>query len=109
VSYASRKGYRCERDTREYLRQAGITTIRPRTTSYAATDLGDLTGLPMVVSCKDWATMALSAWCDELSDMVDRSPYDTGLIVHRRRGRSVSQMYVTTTLGLVVPLIDRFR
>lgn len=105
MSYATAKGYRGEADVRGFFAARGVTLIRPRTTSYAATDIGDLAGLPLVMSVKNHATLNLSGWCDEMAAMVERSPWDTGVVIHKRRGHPPRRMYVTTTLEYAAPLL----
>jgi hypothetical protein len=105
VSYASEKAYRAEHDARTYLASQGLATERPRTTSIPGVDSTDLSGLPLVLSVKNHARMTLGAWCDELDVMVARSPWNTGVVIHKRRGAPPSRMYVTTTLELYVPMV----
>jgi hypothetical protein len=111
MSYASRKGYMGEAVPRDYLSdRLGVQLRRPRTTSRTATDTGDLDGLPMVLSCKAHERMRLAEWVDELEAMVGRSPWETGVVVHKRPGRATGAgYYVTTSLGLLVPLVAAYR
>lgn len=106
MSYASDKAFRAEHDVRTYLAGAGLDVTRPRTTSRKGVDYTDLIGLPLVFSVKNRERMALGEWCDELGVMIGRSPWDTGVVVHKRRGAPPARMYVTTTLALLVPLIQ---
>jgi len=111
MSYASRKGYMAEATVKEYLSdRLGERLTRPRTTSRRGVDTGDLEGLPMVVSCKNHERMRLAEWVDELEAMVGRSPWETGVVVHKRPGRaSGAHYYATTSLGLLVPLVAAYR
>jgi hypothetical protein len=72
---------------------------RPRTTSHAARDTGDVHGLPFVVSVKAHRALALAAWVDELGAMVDRSPWTTGVVVHKRAGASSARRWYVTMNG----------
>lgn len=110
MSYSSEKGYRAEHAVVEYLSaQLGAEVVRPRTTSITAVDTGDVVGVPFVVSVKNHAATRLSTWVDELTAMVARSKWETGLVVHKRRAKGhPSEWYATTPLGLLLPMIDAY-
>ena len=109
MSYETDKGYRGERTVRDYYLSSGLACVRPRTTSRTDTDAGDITGPPWVTSVKNHRRMALAGWVDELHDMVRRAQLDTGIVVHHRVGRGrPDDWYVTTTLGLAVPLLRTY-
>ena len=104
MSYASDKGYRGEVEAMDMLSSLGRPLYRPRTTSHTATDTGDVSGLPFVVSVKAHRALALAAWVDELGAMVDRSPWLTGVVVHKRAGcGSARRWYVTMNGRLFLP------
>jgi hypothetical protein len=106
MSYESKKGYSAEHAVVRELQPIGNRIYRPRTTSYLAVDTGDVHGLPLVISVKNQARLELSTWVDELSAMVDRSIFDTGIVVHKRRGKGrAADWYVTTSLGLYLPVL----
>jgi hypothetical protein len=107
VSYESEKGSYAETVVARALAPYGQEVHRPRTTSLRERDTGDVHGLPMVVSVKNRQRMVLSEWVDELGHMVERSRWDTGVVVHKRSGRGqVNDWYVTTSFGLFLPLVE---
>lgn len=109
MSLSSRKGWEAEHAVCELLKPFGSDVYRPRTTSHTATDVGDIQGLPMVVSVKNHKRMALSEWTDEMSAMVDRTRWDTGVVIHKRVGRTDPlAWYVTTSVRLWLPQLYEF-
>jgi len=96
MSYASRKGYGAEAAIVKLLTQCGFTVTRPRTTSHRDTDTGDVRGLPLVISVKNHARIKLAECCDELRAMVERSPWDTGVLIHKRIGRGQPEDWYAT-------------
>lgn len=109
MSYASDKGYRGEVEAMDMLCALGRPLHRPRTTSHAATDMGDIAGLPWVVSVKAQRSLALSVWVDELGAMVDRSPWRTGVVIHKRVGcGNARRWYVTMTGRLFLPFAESY-
>lgn len=106
MSASSRKGYVGERGALDLLAPLGLVT-RPRTTSYAATDTGDVHGLPFVVSVKNQpARLRLALWADELVELVERSEHPTGILVVKRVGASdPRRWYVVTTGALALPIL----
>lgn len=109
MSYTSKKGYSAEHAVATWLAPYGDDVRRPRTTSYAATDTGDVAGLPLVLSVKNHARDTLAGWVDELSTMVERSPYETGVVIHKRvRVGHPDGWYVTTNGRLFLPLLCGF-
>ena len=113
MSYASNKGYSAEHAIAAYLAESlgplASDVRRPRTTSLRATDTGDIAGLPLVISAKNHARDTLSTWVDELSTMVERSPYETGVVWHKRvRAGQPSGWYVTTNGRFLIPLLVGF-
>lgn len=109
MSYASDKGYRAEKAVCDYLAGIERNVRRPRLTSYQDTDTGDIAGLPFVVSIKDHARLALADFVDEMTKMVGRSSWATGIVVHKRRGRrDAGDWYVTLPLKLMAPFIRAY-
>lgn len=110
MSYASAKGYMAEHATVQFLSTMLHADVRrPRTTSITAVDTGDVVGVPLVVSVKNHAAMGLSKWVDEVEAMVARSPWETGVVVHKRRGKGHPRdWYATTSFGLLIPMIDSY-
>jgi hypothetical protein len=104
VSYASRKGYRAEADGLTWLQQnLPVRLERPR--AGAAADRGDYTGAPLVISVKDWDTPSLGSWVDALPRMIAAAGLETGVVLHKRRGKgSPDDWFVTTSGRLWLPL-----
>lgn len=109
MSRASRKGYVAEAMVVAWLTARGFYVWRPRTTSRQRTDTGDVRGLPFVVSVKNHARVKLAEAVDEMADMVIRSRFRTGILVHKRVGRGRAEdWYVTLPLRLMGPFIDAY-
>jgi hypothetical protein len=107
MSYSHDKGYRGERPIELLLQDRYGSGHRPRAGSH--NDVGDIGGLPIVISVKNHETMVLSTWVDQLGKMVARSQVSTGVVWHKRRGKGdPSGWYVTTTGGLFLPLLDSY-
>lgn len=105
MSTASRKGYAGEKpvvDLLVALQLAGV--YRPR--AGAQRDVGDLGGIPIVISCKNHRELRLASWVDDLEAMVSYTPFGTGVVWHKRAGRGdPRRWYVTTSGGLFLPLL----
>lgn len=102
MSYTSAKGYRAERDVREYLNtELGMEVTRGVRAGNRA-DRGDIQGLPIVISVKDHDSMRLGPWVDALPRMIEASKKkSTGVVWHKRAGRaSPRDWFVTTSATL---------
>lgn len=109
MSTNSRRGYLGEVGALGLCRLIAPNVYRPRTTSYAGVDTGDIHGLPLVVSVKNHSRNNLSAWVDELAAMVTRSPWETGIVIHKRQGRALARdWYVTTQGSLMLPFLAAY-
>jgi hypothetical protein len=109
VSYASTKGYTAEHAVVGWYLSHGLYVSRPRTTSHSDTDCGDITGVPWVTSVKNHARIKLADAVDEMSEMVRRSEWETGFVVHKRlRKGKPGDWYVTLTLDLMDPFIHSY-
>jgi hypothetical protein len=105
MNYSHDKGYRAEAAVEAALRQLSPNCYRPRAGSHH--DLGDIGGVPLVISVKDHARLSLASWCDDLAAMVARSNHSTGVVWHKRSGRADPlNWYVTTTGRLWVPMYE---
>lgn len=101
MSYEHRRGYRAERAVEVLLADHGA--YRPRAGRHD--DVGDIGGVPLVISVKNHRAMELSTWVDEMAAMVARSNLDTGVVWHTRRMKGDPRAwYVTTTGDLFLPL-----
>jgi|SRR5262245_1583263 len=108
MSYASKKGYRAEHDAELWvLQHIGVDVYRPR--AGRTDDIGDLCGLPFVLSVKDHRDLELSAWVHGLRNMVQASGLDAGFVLHKRRGYGdVGEWYLTTTPRLALPILRSY-
>jgi hypothetical protein len=92
-----------------YLTERGFSVYRPRTTSARNTDTGDVAGVPCVLSVKNWRTLRLAQWVDEMLVMVRRSAWRIGAVVHKRpRKGNARDWYVTLPLEMFVDLLDAY-
>lgn len=110
MSANSDKGYRLERDTRDYLRGAGLSVVRPQHAGNHR-DAGDIVGVeingrPFLIECKNHARLDLGTW---LREAVAKSQHDGGagaVVVHKRRGvGDPGRQYATLELGDLVTLL----
>lgn len=109
MSLQSRKCQDSEHAVCMALEPYGTNVFRPRTTSIRDRDTGDIHGLPLVVSVKNQKEMALAGWVDEMARMVRRSPWDTGVVIHKRARKSgVLDWYVSTSVELFLPLLSAY-
>jgi len=105
VSAKSAKGYAGERPIQLYLQGLGRQAGRPR--AGAVHDIGDVDGQPFVISAKNHKTMTLSSWVDDLDSMVLNANVASGVVWHKRRGKSNPlDWYVTTSGRLFVPFME---
>jgi len=66
--------------------------------------LGDVAGTPMTIEAKNHKEMALGTWVKQ----AENSSLKTGkrwAVVHKRRGKNVSQAYVTMSLETFAELL----
>lgn len=109
MSYATQKGYRAERAVELWLHEHGYATYPAARPYPRPSDFGDHMGLPLVLSTKDRRAMTLSDYVDELERIVERSPFDTGAVMHKRPGRgSPGQWYVTMSGRLWLPQLHAY-
>lgn len=108
MSSNSRKGYAGEHPVELILAQRyGPGVFRPR--AGARRDVGDLRGVPLVISCKNRQVLEIAQWVDELGPMVEAAGLETGVVWHKRRGQaSPLRWYVTTSGELFLPLLDAY-
>lgn len=105
MSKSRAKGTSFETAVVNYLRERGLTGA-VRTGSAAYGD-GDITGIPgIVIENKDQARMDLSGWLNQATKSADRrGKSELPIVVHKRRGKNVSQAYCTLSLESLVKLI----
>lgn len=103
MNYSHDKGYAAEHAVEALLRQSFPNCYRPRAGTHH--DIGDIGNVPFVVSVKNHARLSLASWCDDLAQMVIESKLGTGVVWHKRAGRSDPlNWYVTTTGRLWLPM-----
>lgn len=105
MNYSHDKGYRAEHAVEALLRNTFMVDIyRPRAGKQE--DVGDICGLPVVISVKDHARLSLASWCDELKPMVARAGLVHGVVWHKRSGRADPlNWYVTMPGSLYLPVL----
>jgi hypothetical protein len=109
VSYATQKGYRAERAVELWLYAHGYATYPAARPYPRPSDFGDHQGLPLVLSTKDRRDLTLAKYVDELETIVERSPFGTGAVIHKRAGRgSPGQWYVTMSGRLWLPQLGAY-
>jgi len=107
MSYTSAKGYRAEHAVELVLNERTRTCYRPR--AGCPDDIGDIAGLPLVVSVKNHATMRLGDWVSDLNRMVIAAHLNTGVVWHKRIGKGDPRdWYVTTTGRFFLPFFDAY-
>jgi hypothetical protein len=86
VSTSSRKGYSAEHALELALKACGYPLVyRPR--AGAHDDVGDIGGLPVVVSVKNHRELRLAEWIDAAVAMGDRED-KLAVVWHKRRAHS---------------------
>ncbi|MGQ0774580.1 MAG: hypothetical protein ACT4NY_09205 [Pseudonocardiales bacterium] len=107
MSRASRLGYDGERPVQVALQALGHPVTRPRAGS--PHDVGDICGLPLVISVKNWGRPELGTWVDGLPRMIEAAGCETGVVWHKRRGvADPLGWHVTTSGRLFVPLLQAY-
>jgi len=107
MSANSRKGYAGEAPVRNLIALYASTVYRPRAGTH--NDVGDLGGIPFVVSCKNQREYRLGVWVDELDEMVRRTEFNAGVVWHKRPGKGHPRdWYVTTSGGLYLPFMTAY-
>lgn len=98
-------GTEFETATVNYLHANGFPAA-VRTGSAAYGD-GDITGIPgIVLENKNQARMDLSGWLNQATKSANRrEKNEVPIVVHKRRGKNVSQAYCTLSLESLVKLI----
>jgi hypothetical protein len=104
MSTSSKKAYFAEYQTMRFLqRLTTVELVRPR--AGRRDDRGDIVGLPLVISVKNWTTIKLGNWTRELTRMMSATGWPTGIVVHKRIGRGHPRdWYVSTTWELWLTL-----
>ena len=107
MSKSRARGTEFETATVNYLHDNGFPAA-VRTGSAAYGD-GDITGISgIVIENKNQAKMDLSGWLNQATKSADRrGKNELPIVVHKRRGKNVSQAYCTLSLESLVKLISK--
>jgi hypothetical protein len=107
VSYENRKGYSAEHEIEKYLIESGYERVyRPR--AGQVNDVGDITGLSIVVSVKNHAKTALSQWVDDANLMGQRQDRPA-VVWHKRRLKGHPRdWYVTMDGGTFMEIFQPY-
>jgi hypothetical protein len=107
MSKSRARGTAFETATVNYLHENGFPAV-VRTGSAAYGD-GDITGISgIVIENKDQARMDLSGWLNQATKSAERrDKNEIPIVVHKRRGKNVSQSYVTMALCDFVKIISK--
>ena len=100
------KGDLAEREVTRYLQGSGFTASRIPAGSNA--DIGDVWLPPPLpaVQVKNVAKMDLSGWCNQVQEQADNAKRETGVVVHKRRGKAdPGDWFVSMTLETFVKLL----
>src|SRR5262245_46175373 len=74
----ARLGYEGEHPVEVFLRRRGWKVYRPR--AGGPHDHGDIIGLPVTVSVKNWETTKLAHWCREVAKMKEVTGQAVGIV-----------------------------
>lgn len=100
------KGDSAERAVTRYLQGSGFTASRIPAGSNA--DIGDVWLPPPLpaVQVKNVARLDLSGWCDQVAEQALNAERETGVVVHKRKGKTdAGDWYVTMTLETLTKLL----
>lgn len=103
---SKRKGSQAERDVVKFLQVRGWIYAERRLAG-DINDRGDVAGVNGVcIEIKNHAKMDLAGWIKELEVEIKNAKADTGVVIHKRKGKSdVAEWYATMTVELYVELL----
>lgn len=105
MSQNSRKGYDGERPIELLMQGQGLNVHRPR--AGQPHDVGDLAGLPYVISAKNQKTLRLAAWVSDAEAMAVNAGLHSAVVWHKKPGKSSPlDWYVTMSGRLFMPWHD---
>lgn len=109
MSSNSRKGYAGERPIELLLQEHGLPGAdRPR--AGRQRDCGDFGGVPLVISAKNHGRLDLAGWVSDLESQVVNAGANSGVVWHKKRGKSDPRdWYVTTSGRLFLPILGLLR
>ena len=111
MSANHRKGYDAEHRIEVLLQKRyprlAENILRPR--AGAAKDKGDIHGLPVVISVKNYSDPHLGPWVDQMKTMCEHANKGVGVVWWKRRGKgSPEEWYVTTDDMSFALMHDKF-
>lgn len=106
-SKAKAKGSKAERDVVAYLKK--WFPYVDRRLAGATLDKGDISGIPGVtIEIKNHARLDLSGWLAELQTEMNNDKAETGVVIHKRKGKgNVGDWYATMPVSVWIELIRR--
>lgn len=103
------KGYAGERAVVEWLRSMGYRFAERRRAG-ATKDTGDIVGVipGLVIEVKNHVRMVLSEWMDQLDQEMDNLQALSGVVIHKRKGKTdVGDWYATMPVRVWLSLVRR--
>jgi Holliday junction resolvase len=102
------KGSSWERFVAKYFQARGYVSATRRYGAGTHADLGDLyfPG-PVVIECKDHATLRLPAWMDETAVERENAHAELGILAIKRKGKPVEEGYAVTSIKEMVSLLQK--
>jgi hypothetical protein len=98
---AKAKGAGAERDLRDWLKENGFP-YADRRLAGATLDKGDISGIPGVtIEIKNHSKMNLAGWIEELNVEMANDKAWTGVVWHKRKGKSSPADWYATMPGSV--------
>jgi Holliday junction resolvase len=102
------KGSAAERAVADYLNVRGLEA--ERVPAGASLDRGDIwvpdKSFP-AVQVKNHARLDLSGWVDDVAIQAKNAGRETGIVIHKRRGKgNPASWYVTCTLDTLITIIE---
>ena len=105
MSRQKQKGTAAETAVVRYMKQFGWNVERRALTGSA--DMGDITGIPVVIEVKNHKIMKLAEWVDEAIVEAKNAMVAVGVVWHKRKGKgSPGDWYVTMTGHSFLTLLD---
>lgn len=102
------KGSKAELDVVKYLQAQGYKYAERRIAG-DSNDRGDIAGINGVCfEIKNHATMKLAEWIEELRVEIVNAKADTGVVIHKRRGKTdVGEWYATMPVSIYIDLLKQ--
>jgi hypothetical protein len=97
MSANSVKGYTAEREVELVMQRYHPDASRPR--AGRSDDVGDIAGVPIVISVKNHRAMRLAVWLAGVKRMVEASKLPLGVIWHKKIGKGKPEDWYVTMDG----------